>query len=56
MKIKCRKCGDIITGELGKFIHCSCNSVFIDVCDVLENGREICRVGGNPEDIEYVKD
>lgn len=56
MKIKCKKCGDILTGKLNEFISCSCNAIYIDVCHVYENGYEVARIGGNPEDIEYVKD
>lgn len=54
MKIKCKKCGDIIIGQPNKFITCSCNSVYLDICYITEDGREIGRIGGNQEDIEII--
>lgn len=47
MKIKCKKCGDILVGDKkGTFIQCSCKSCYID------ETKWYVRVGGNPEDIE----
>ena len=51
MKVKCKKCGDTIEGDKkGTFITCSCKSVYID------ETKYYVRVGGNPNDIEEVKD
>ncbi len=51
MKIKCKLCGDIIEGDKkGTFIQCSCKSCYIDETPYY------VRVGGNPGDIEEVKE
>ena len=51
MKIKWKKCGDILEGDKkGTFIQCSCKSCYID------ETLYYFRVGGNPEDIEEVKE
>lgn len=51
MKIKCKKCGDILEGDgKGTFITCSCKAIFID------ETKWYWRVGGNPKDIEEVKE
>lgn len=51
MKIKCKLCGDIIEGDKkGTYITCSCGKCFIDETPYF------VRVGGNPEDIEEVKE
>jgi len=50
MKIKCKKCGDIIEGDKrGTFIQCSCKSIAID-----EN-KLYTRLIGEPENYEEVK-
>lgn len=54
MKIRCKKCNEIITTELGKLITCSCRSIYLDLCYITEEGKEIVRIGGNPEDIEFI--
>lgn len=50
-KLKCIKCGDIIQS---KFVHdfrsCKCGSIYID------GGDDYTRVGGYPEDMEWVND
>lgn len=51
MKIRCRKCGDIIEGDKkGHLISCSCGSIAID--ETLYYVRLI----GNHKDIEEVKE
>ena len=36
MKLRCRKCGDIIEGDKrGAFIECSCKSIAIDETGIL---------------------
>lgn len=51
MKIKCKKCNDIIQGDKkGTFIQCKCKSCYID------ETLYYVRVGGNIEDIEEVKE
>lgn len=43
MKIKCKVCGDILTGDgFGTFIKCSCGNSYIDETPYY------CRIGGNP--------
>lgn len=54
MKIKCKKCNEIIIAELGKLITCSCKSIYLDLCHITEEGKEIVRIGGNPENIEFI--
>ena len=50
-KIKCKKCGDIIQGDgKGTFILCKCKSCYID------ETKWYVRVGGNPEDIEFIEE
>ena len=50
MKIRCKKCGDIIEGDKkGTYIECSCKSIAID--ETIRYTRLI----GNPEDYEGVK-
>lgn len=47
MKIKCKKCNDIIEGDKkGTFIQCKCKSCYID------ETKYYVRVGGNPSEIE----
>lgn len=49
MKIKCKKCNDVIEGDKkGTLIECKCKSCYIDETE------EYYRVGGNPEDIEEI--
>lgn len=51
MKVLCKKCGDIIKGDgKGTFIQCKCKSCYID------ETKHYCRVGGNPKEIEIIKD
>ena len=51
MKIRCKLCGDIIEGDKkGHLIVCKCQSCFIDETPYYY------RVGGNPEDIEEIKE
>lgn len=51
MKIRCKKCRDIIEGDKkGKFIQCSCKSCYIDETE------HYCRLGGEFNDIEAVID
>lgn len=54
MTIKCKKCNEIITTELGKLITCSCRSIYLDLCYITKEGKEIIRIGGKPEDIEFI--
>jgi hypothetical protein len=50
MKIKCKKCGDIIEGDgKGTLIWCSCRSIGIDETEWYT------RLLGNPEDYEKIK-
>lgn len=52
MKIKCLKCGSIITSESRHdFQQCECKSCFID-----GGGDPYIRIGGNPEDMVEIKD
>lgn len=50
-KLKCLKCNDIIES---KFTHdfrlCTCGAIFID------GGDEYTRIGGFPEDMEWVEE
>ena len=51
MKIKCKKCGDIIEGDKkGHLIFCSCHSCYIDETPYY------WRIGGEPKDIEEIKE
>ena len=51
MKIKCKKCGDIIEGDKrGTFIQCSCKAIAID------ETKWYTRLIGEPEDYEEVKE
>lgn len=51
MKLKCKKCGDIIEGDKkGTFIQCKCKSCYID------ETKWYVRVGGNLKDIEEIKE
>lgn len=51
MKIKCKKCGDILEGDKkGTFIMCSCKSCYID------ETKYYCRIGGEPQNIEEIKE
>lgn len=51
MKIRCKKCRDIIEGDKkGKFIQCNCKSCYIDETE------HYCRLGGEFNDIEAVID
>jgi hypothetical protein len=50
MKLRCKKCGDVIEGDKrGTFIECKCKSIAID-----ETGG-YTRLIGDPEDYEEVK-
>ena len=50
-KIKCKHCGDIIESKYsGQFVQCSCGKIYIDETEYY------CRVGGNEEDWEIVKE
>lgn len=43
MKIKCKICGDVLTGDgVGTFIQCSCGNAYID------ETPWYVRIGGNP--------
>ena len=51
MKIRCKKCRDIIEGDKkGKFIQCNCKSCYIDETE------HYYRLGGEFNDIEAVID
>lgn len=51
MKIRCKKCGDIIEGDKkGTFISCSCRSCFID------ETVYYCRIGKDLNNIEVIKE
>ena len=51
MKIKCKRCGDILEGDSkGTFIQCSCKSCYID------ETLYYCRIGGNLDEIEEIKE
>ena len=50
MKLRCKKCGDVIEGDKrGTFIQCSCKSIAID------GTKWYTRLIGDPEDYEKVK-
>ena len=50
MKIRCKKCNDIVEGDKkGTLIFCKCKSCYID------ETPWYVRVGGNLEDIEEIK-
>ncbi len=50
MKIRCRKCRDIIQGDKkGTFIRCTCKKIAID------ETKYYTRIIGNDEDWEEVK-
>lgn len=47
--IRCKKCDDVIESKsVHDFQVCSCKACFVD------GGLEYCRIGGNPEDIEFL--
>ena len=51
MKLKCKKCNDIIEGDKkGTYIECKCKAIAIDETEYY------VRVIGNPEDIEEVEE
>lgn len=51
MKIKCKKCNNIIEGDKkGTFISCKCGAIAID------ETKWYVRVIGEPNDIEEVKE
>lgn len=51
MKIKCKKCGDIIEGDKkGTFIMCKCKTIAID------ETKWYWRICGNEEDFEIVEE
>ena len=50
-KLRCLKCKDVITSTfVHDFRRCKCGAIFID------GGDEYTRYGGQPEDMEWVKD
>ena len=50
MKIKCKKCGDIVEGDKkGTLILCSCKSIGID------ETKWYTRLLGDPKDYEEIK-
>ncbi len=50
MKLRCKKCGDIIEGDKrGTFIECKCRSIAID------ETKWYTRLIGNTEDYEEIK-
>lgn len=56
MKIKCKKCGAILSSDTIGFFKCKCGSIYLDVCYINEDGVIISRIGGNLSDIEQLKD
>lgn len=51
MKIKCKKCGDVIDGEFkGRLIWCACESCAIDETEYY------ARIIGEPEDYEKIEE
>lgn len=47
MKIRCKKCGDIVEGDgKGYCVSCKCGNCYID------STKYYCRIGGNFENIE----
>ena len=51
MKLRCKKCNDIIEGDnKGTYIECKCKTIAIDETPYY------VRVIGNMEDIEEIKD
>ena len=50
-KLKCLKCNDVIQSNYTHdFVRCKCKAIFID------GGNEYTRVGGFPEDWEWVEE
>ena len=51
MKIKCKKCGEVIEGDKkGTYITCKCKAIAID------ETIYYCRINGNLEDYEEIKE
>ena len=49
-KLRCLKCKDVIESKsIHDFQRCECGAIFID------GGNEYTRVGGYPEDMEWVE-
>ena len=49
-KLRCLKCKDVIESKsIHDFQRCECGTIFID------GGNEYTRVGGYPEDMEWVE-
>jgi len=50
-KARCKKCGDIIESKSRHdFQQCKCGAIFVD------GGKDYCRRGGNPEDLEELSE
>ena len=50
-KLRCLKCKDVIESKsIHDFQRCECGTIFID------GGNEYTRVGGYPEDMEWVEE
>ena len=50
-KVKCKHCGDIIESKYdGDWVKCSCGKIYVD------ETKYYCRIGGNFEDWEIVKE
>ena len=50
-KIKCKKCLEVLEGDgKGTFKQCKCKSCYID------ETKWYCRIGGNPQDIEFIEE
>ena len=50
-KLKCKKCGDIIQSKhRHDMVWCKCGAIAID------GGGDYCKVSGNLEDIEFIKE
>lgn len=48
-KLRCKKCGDVITGDMwGTLISCNCKNISIDETDYY------CRINGNADDFEIL--
>lgn len=51
MKLRCKKCGDIIEGDKkGTYITCKCKAIAID------ETPHYWRINGNKEDFEVIED
>ena len=49
-KLRCLKCKDVIESKsIHDFQRCECGTIFID------GGNEYTRIGGYPEDMEWVE-